>query len=132
MQSDHVSAADSAASLILSAAAPDGRPFFFLMIRRPPRSTLFPYTTLFRSRADAGRRGRRAAQRADRRRHADRRGGRDADRSEEHTPELPAQSNLGCRLLLVKKKNAGRAPHGAVSASELSCWDDVTDVAQSL
>src|SRR6266478_7283688 len=68
--------------------------FFFLMIRRPPRSTLFPYTTLFRSRVptyffpgfpsptstfmDA--------------------------RSEEHTSELQSQSNLVCRLLLEKKK----------------------------
>src|SRR5688572_33206100 len=79
--------------------------FFFLMIRRPPRSTLFPYTTLFRSF----------------RRHvfggADDhpRGGLlglgvlgeelgDAERSEEHTSELQSQSNLVCRLLLEKKK----------------------------
>src|SRR2546430_10340547 len=82
--------------------------FFFLMIRRPPRSTLFPYTTLFRScealdedceglvnyalsiagvevavffRETVG------------------------DRSEEHTSELQSQSNLVCRLLLEKKKN---------------------------
>src|SRR2546430_15897801 len=71
--------------------------FFFLMIRRPPRSTLFPYTTLFRS-------------------HRDRRVGArqlflvddpvDAalERSEEHTSELQSQSNLVCRLLLEKKK----------------------------
>src|SRR2546430_8585118 len=78
---------------------------FFLMIRRPPRSTLFPYTTLFRSElgrevlldvvlerlphvvivADALAVG--------------------ADRSEEHTSELQSQSNLVCRLLLEKKKN---------------------------
>src|SRR5712675_3451225 len=73
--------------------------FFFLMIRRPPRSTLFPYTTLFRStssypshgtcrgpsavRANAGRRG----------------------RSEEHTSELQSRLHLVCRLLLEKKKN---------------------------
>src|SRR2546430_12118686 len=79
--------------------------FFFLMIRRPPRSTLFPYTTLFRSRTP----GRRAAlaqlpvpgggvvasgilQRVPRL------------RSEEHTSELQSQSNLVCRLLLEKKK----------------------------
>src|SRR2546430_8574779 len=69
--------------------------FFFLMIRRPPRSTLFPYTTLFRSR-----RGRRPDPV-----HAGRPGRRgDRDRSEEHTSELQSQSNLVCRLLLEKKK----------------------------
>src|SRR5688572_33508040 len=87
--------------------------FFFLMIRRPPRSTLFPYTTLFRShpRAPLGLRY----------------GGREvlsvksvksvvnsvgvsgatvksSSRSEEHTSELQSQSNLVCRLLLEKKK----------------------------
>src|SRR2546430_12979490 len=86
--------------------------FFFLMIRRPPRSTLFPYTTLFRSRItsiidelldqviDAG----------------------EMDvvatlayaipvmRSEEHTSELQSQSNLVCRLLLEKKKNFPNHP----------------------
>src|SRR2546430_10309279 len=74
--------------------------FFFLMIRRPPRSTLFPYTTLFRSREGG---------RADL--EADGGGGQlysDAaaagGRSEEHTSELQSQSNLVCRLLLEKKK----------------------------
>src|SRR5688572_32791512 len=70
--------------------------FFFLMIRRPPRSTLFPYTTLFRSRNPPRAlvirlqrlRGRFEEQR----------------RSEEHTSELQSQSNLVCRLLLEKKK----------------------------
>src|SRR2546430_14951421 len=79
--------------------------FFFLMIRRPPRSTLFPYTTLFRSPVDvaelfAGRivdvhaieRNRRLVEIAG------------VDRSEEHTSELQSQSNLVCRLLLEKKK----------------------------
>src|SRR5215475_15160133 len=67
--------------------------FFFLMIRRPPRSTLFPYTTLFRS----------AAERAHQRhRHGDR--GHEAGRSEEHTSELQSRENLVCRLLLEKKK----------------------------
>src|SRR5205085_9857511 len=75
--------------------------FFFLMIRRPPRSTLFPYTTLFRSKAVA------EALVLDRRVHH-RRGveprlERDL-RSEEHTSELQSQSNLVCRLLLEKKK----------------------------
>src|SRR2546430_5915065 len=80
----------------------DIRDFFFLMIRRPPRSTLFPYTTLFRSR------GRAPSSSA-----SPRRGGRCATsgtstcvtRSEEHTSELQSQSNLVCRLLLEKKKN---------------------------
>src|SRR5258708_27114283 len=77
--------------------------FFFLMIRRPPRSTLFPYTTLFRSRCGnpaAGRTsgGRRAppCRSADEcLRHA---------RSEEHTSELQSPDHLVCRLLLEKKK----------------------------
>src|SRR2546427_2398962 len=90
------------------------------MIRRPPRSTLFPYTTLFRSRHVARRDVR---QRGHRRRVDDRHevlarviaveigvgderqiavGGH---RSEEHTSELQSQSNLVCRLLLEKKKN---------------------------
>src|SRR6267143_7218264 len=66
--------------------------FFFLMIRRPPRSTLFPYTTLFRStpsRSDT--REPRAYPRWWR-------------RSEEHTSELQSQFHLVCRLLLEKKK----------------------------
>src|SRR6266571_1824815 len=79
--------------------------FFFLMIRRPPRSTLFPYTTLFRSdgrrlldgqRCDAG------EQRPD-------------VRSEEHTSELQSHVNLVCRLLLEKKKaNVTSAPSSDV------------------
>src|SRR2546430_5169034 len=73
------------------------------MIRRPPRSTLFPYTTLFRSlgAAPALRAGGRG--RADRR--DDRLGHVLLHRSEEHTSELQSQSNLVCRLLLEKKKN---------------------------
>src|SRR2546427_2666134 len=91
------------------------------MIRRPPRSTLFPYTTLFRSRTVARRRddpdvrGDRAVRPRDRDvelhvvvnsealvldAHARQRG----QRSEEHTSELQSQSNLVCRLLLEKKK----------------------------
>src|SRR2546430_16335830 len=90
--------------------------FFFLMIRRPPRSTLFPYTTLFRSTSfpitennrivipvgsylrgellEAKRPGRVKGQGA----------WLPAIRSEEHTSELQSQSNLVCRLLLEKKK----------------------------
>src|SRR5438477_11541985 len=79
--------------------------FFFLMIRRPPRSTLFPYTTLFRSHGDGNA-------------HQDDGEGRDRHelparqpvarlqlmRSEEHTSELQSHVNLVCRLLLEKKK----------------------------
>src|SRR6185436_20385137 len=68
--------------------------FFFLMIRRPPRSTLFPYTTLFRSRAD-----RAAPCRIDRTHYI-----RFEGRSEEHTSELQSPDHLVCRLLLEKKK----------------------------
>src|SRR2546430_13164969 len=81
------------------------------MIRRPPRSTLFPYTTLFRSRPDVGDRvpALEPAARETRIRRVD--GGATAVgavdvlvRSEEHTSELQSQSNLVCRLLLEKKK----------------------------
>src|SRR2546430_7526644 len=86
--------------------------FFFLMIRRPPRSTLFPYTTLFRSLVLLGvgwnflyisgttllTQTYRPEERAK------------AQRSEEHTSELQSQSNLVCRLLLEKKKNK-KKPH---------------------
>src|SRR2546430_8587212 len=83
--------------------------FFFLMIRRPPRSTLFPYTTLFRSptrgRPRSRRRGRvRVLPPRRRRYHAAGRG--PPRRSEEHTSELQSQSNLVCRLLLEKKRPA--------------------------
>src|SRR2546426_1839489 len=80
------------------------------MIRRPPRSTLFPYTTLFRSRSCAPGRGRRWAAagrgwRSDRRAPDDRDPpGRRVRRSEEHTSELQSPCNLVCRLLLEKKK----------------------------
>src|SRR2546430_4419331 len=84
------------------------------MIRRPPRSTLFPYTTLFRSilrrrtlRHVGQSRGRRARGRQSLEPDLRRRGlpVRPLLRSEEHTSELQSQSNLVCRLLLEKKKN---------------------------
>src|SRR2546425_4301129 len=90
------------------------------MIRRPPRSTLFPYTTLFRSRA-AGRRGSAAGgARLDRPAAARRlrRGGHRAarvrvprSRSEEHTSELQSLAYLVCRLLLEKKKKKKKNNH---------------------
>src|SRR5256885_7581839 len=80
--------------------------FFFLMIRRPPRSTLFPYTTLFRSRRVGDRdQGNAAAGVRRRAQHRRRRHGWLRDRrSEEHTSELQSPCNLVCRLLLEKKK----------------------------
>src|SRR5215831_20574215 len=76
--------------------------FFFLMIRRPPRSTLFPYTTLFRSDAHlwfeeliAG----------------DQTNDIERDRSEEHTSELQSLRHLVCRLLLEKKKKTHKSNH---------------------
>src|SRR5574337_1337670 len=69
--------------------------FFFLMIRRPPRSTLFPYTTLFRSQVAKGTTGKIYVSIGI--------GGASA-RSEEHTSELQSPLNLVCRLLLEKKK----------------------------
>src|SRR3954462_16039775 len=67
---------------------------FFLMIRRPPRSTLFPYTTLFRSKHTSN---------PSRRRHRLSGWIRRVLRSEEHTSELQSHDNLVCRLLLEKK-----------------------------
>src|SRR5947208_9382246 len=86
--------------------------FFFLMIRPPPRSTLFPYTTLFRSSAVCDRRS--AAEYHAGPRHVVHRrpqldtglaGRRIEARSEEHTSELQSPDHLVCRLLLEKKKD---------------------------
>src|SRR2546430_5817557 len=96
--------------MTLSALSPNGRlssTFFFLMIRRPPRSTLFPYTTLFRSEQPA-RRIRTGASswkgRVDLSCCIAWKPSKSLKRSEEHTSELQSQSNLVCRLLLEKKK----------------------------
>src|SRR2546430_5030999 len=97
------------------------------MIRRPPRSTLFPYTTLFRSSAAAPATARRRPPRTASRVPSPARPG---SRSEEHTSELQSQSNLVCRLLLEKKKKK-RAIHDALlepmvahlaTADTLACW----------
>src|SRR2546427_13295233 len=100
--------------------------FFFLMIRRPPRSTLFPYTTLSRSTANLP-----APDASGRIQYAGAlplqgfsagsymlkvtatTGGVERPRSEEHTSELQSQSNLVCRLLLEKKKSM-RTWYGAL------------------
>src|SRR3712207_7150079 len=79
------------------------------MIRRPPRSTLFPYTTLFRSRRSGGRarqgaRAPRVPVRSRRRLLRPAHPPRDRRRSEEHTSELQSRQYLVCRLLLEKKK----------------------------
>src|SRR5260370_17767177 len=86
-------------------------PFFFLMIRRPPRSTLFPYTTLFRSCKSVKTKSKRAqvapfSFRAAR-----------TYRSEEHTSELQSHLNLVCRLLLEKKNADGLRAVAATSSS---------------
>src|SRR3712207_8265270 len=96
--------------------------FFFLMIRRPPRSTLFPYTTLFRSAAELVRAVERAGAPEQQREDPEpplpppvrpdpaegdlrrEEGGPEEDRSEEHTSELQSRQYLVCRLLLEKKK----------------------------
>src|SRR2546429_6138306 len=94
--------------------------FFFLMIRRPPRSTLFPYTTLFRSRAAPAEtwticpaRGRSAAPAG--------------ARSEEHTSELQSRLHLVCRLLLEKKKKRNSTPILPVIHTESCCVDAVSN-----
>src|SRR3712207_8689586 len=103
--------------------------FFFLMIRRPPRSTLFPYTTLFRSGLGhpLGR---------DELAHRDEgdvsrvtagalRRGRDAGRSEEHTSELQSRQYLVCRLLLEKKKKIYRQ-YKSINQYEPSLYHNYT------
>src|SRR5256885_12597914 len=106
--------------------------FFFLMIRRPPRSTLFPYTTLFRSIrrwqhfGESGAKlmwgGEAFAVQGDGRANPNQigiidddvnRAERGAERSEEHTSELQSPCNLVCRLLLEKKKRASHSDYAA-------------------
>src|SRR3712207_7007058 len=99
--------------------------FFFLMIRRPPRSTLFPYTTLFRSASwvptflDGVRRAglltRAGADAADTIAHA--------TRSEEHTSELQSRQYLVCRLLLEKKNHyTDHCTNTSSAATPISAW----------
>src|SRR3989475_8844560 len=91
------------------------------MIRRPPRSTLFPYTTLFRSHTDAPAAHATAACAAppDGSARAPRRCCWARCRSEEHTSELQSQSNLVCRLLLEKKKTLSKI---ALSSCDLTTY----------
>src|SRR3712207_8870921 len=104
--------------------------FFFLMIRRPPRSTLFPYTTLFRSCARGVLRTRyictgddHAERRPVRppRRNLDRRHG-NGSRSEEHTSELQSRQYLVCRLLLEKKKNITVIHSNCAASISITGW----------
>src|SRR5438874_7701823 len=83
--------------------------FFFSLLPRPPRSTLFPYTTLFRSLDLVHEEGRQRP--PARRRPEPGRQGR-AARSEEHTSELQSRRDLVCRLLLEKKKNVRSTSFG--------------------
>src|SRR5690606_40106350 len=110
--------------------SPPSSRFLFLMIPRPPRSTLFPYTTLFRSElvrqagvsppAAAYRLapGPRCAPQSQGRRKARGR------RSEEHTSELQSRENLVCRLLLEKKKKKPIQYHEKQSLTPHACTDD--------
>src|SRR2546427_2016775 len=94
------------------------------MIRRPPRSTLFPYTTLFRSHFRASQRYHLASESRPTpswRRCRDQNAS--AGRSEEHTSELQSQSNLVCRLLLEKKKKKN------IKIAEKKIMSDTTDYA---
>src|SRR3712207_7649721 len=100
--------------------------FFFLMIRRPPRSTLFPYTTLFRSKHGLSlrRRGRSCCRRPSRStatRCLDRRStDPELKRSEEHTSELQSRQYLVCRLLLEKKKQIYHAADSSITQDSAS------------
>src|SRR2546427_8196670 len=91
------------------------------MIRRPPRSTLFPYTTLFRSQGFVFRRQVEQHDHALPRHHVAAARGR----SEEHTSELQSQSNLVCRLLLEKKKKKKTNNHNHPKKTTQLCYSDI-------
>src|SRR3712207_7882875 len=97
--------------------------FFFLMIRRPPRSTLFPYTTLFRSLFQVLARVRTAEDLPEVRRRIEgalaEAAERPIDRSEEHTSELQSRQYLVCRLLLEKKTHQPRLAYYALPPATL-------------
>src|SRR2546426_3848795 len=104
--------------------------FFFLMIRRPPRSTLFPYTTLFRSEIfqipmvqSDGTRALIPLRRWSNPKDCGRSSVWRFNRSEEHTSELQSPCNLVCRLLLEKKKELSLSDHSnSIDASIESVW----------
>src|SRR5438552_9193039 len=91
---------------------------FFLMIPRPPRSTLFPYTTLFRSAKANLRQGQCVIGRD----LKDRAPGGRARRSEEHTSELQSPDHLVCRLLLEKKKTISTGVRSVWNAVSAKTW----------
>src|SRR5256885_10827288 len=93
--------------------------FFFLMIRRPPRSTLFPYTTLFRSSSSVPARVQSHRVGADVGGRVPSTGAAASRQIGEHTSELQSPCNLVCRLLLEKKKKIGTIVYGFVSSSLL-------------
>src|SRR5437764_10301662 len=95
--------------VIVPARKPEDRYFFFFIIRRHPRSTLFPYTTLFRSVRSRG---------ADRCMMRCAAPDSPAERSEEHTSELQSPMYLVCRLLLEKKNSGSRTDSGAGQARQ--------------
>src|SRR2546425_6604594 len=106
--------------------------FFFLMIRRPPRSTLFPYTTLFRSAPRHGAHEGHHARELQRARARHGAGGGARARSEEHTSELQSLAYLVCRLLLEKKKKRKTRTNSVVrtSCQQRQClraWHDAQD-----
>src|SRR3712207_8054495 len=90
------------------------------MIRRPPRSTLFPYTTLFRSRPLSIASPHRSRGAKERRRRGS------CSRSEEHTSELQSRQYLVCRLLLEKKKNSHFVRHRPAVIGISDCLAPVT------
>src|SRR2546430_7707376 len=99
------------------------------MIRRPPRSTLFPYTTLFRSEDEVrGVAGRAARVRQRPLVEQDELG----PRSEEHTSELQSQSNIVCRLLLEKKKSTDSFTSQTQRRSSTLCYARTTSRGPSL
>src|SRR2546427_6765131 len=102
--------------------------FFFLMIRRPPRSTLFPYTTLFRSAVSSRQRNAKNSEFASGSGRARRRCAQvlRCKRSEEHTSELQSQSNLVCRLLLEKKKKNRRRTNGSNKNQTINTRECIT------
>src|SRR2546429_6592220 len=117
-------------SVVLRASYPRLAFFFFLMIRRPPRSTLFPYTTLFRSHPSKQRASpRRPVQghlrsivvQEGRAAWCTRRIGTVWHRSEEHTSELQSRLHLVCRLLLEKKKNTTKTTTPSTRLPDTSC-----------
>src|SRR2546430_9948496 len=101
------------------------------MIRRPPRSTLFPYTTLFRSQRARLRLQVAVDGRLQLRRSCSR-GGEDFLRSEEHTSELQSQSNLVCRLLLEKKRPSFPQSSVEGTAAHILCTSTSSKLSSTL